>query len=216
VAPEALKPSPDPGAEAFLPRLRLSGSRRRIVIYGVTGSGKTTVARRLSAVLGLPAVELDAIMWQRPNWEMIPPEEFRPQVEAAVAAHAEGWVVEGNYASVRDFILSRADTVVWLRYPWRTSFWRVFKRTMRRAWTREVLWGTNRESLRLTFLSKDSLLWWAIHHHRASIRGVEDSLAEVAHQADVLVVRSPRELEDVVKMLAGERESVGPALETKL
>jgi len=198
-----------------MPRRRLSGSRRRIAIYGVTGSGKTTVARRLGTELGLPVIELDALMWTRPNWVMSE-EDFVRRVFDALASYTRGWVVEGNYRSVRHHVLARADTVVWLRYPWRTSFWRVFKRTMRRAWTRELLWGTNRESPRLTFLSKDSLLWWAIHHHRASIRGVGESLAEAEHQAEVLIVRSPRELEDVVKMLFDERESAEPAVETKL
>ena len=36
----------------------------RIVVVGTSGAGKTTPARRIAALLGLPQIELDAINWQ--------------------------------------------------------------------------------------------------------------------------------------------------------
>ena len=35
----------------------------RIIVYGNSGSGKTTMARALSAELGIPHLDLDTIAW---------------------------------------------------------------------------------------------------------------------------------------------------------
>jgi adenylate kinase family enzyme len=136
---------------------------------------------------------------------MAPVEEFVANVHAALASCSGGWVIDGNYHTVRDPILAQADTVIWLRFPWRTSFWRVFKRTVTRAWRKDLLWGTNQESWRLSFLDKNSLLLWSISHHRASIRSIALSLAEVPHAAEVFVVRSSNDVEEVVARLVEAR-----------
>lgn len=139
----------------------------RIVIWGATGSGKTSLAAEIARRLGLAHVELDAINWL-PGWVEKPTPEFRAEVAAALAAHAGGWVCDGNYRQVRDIVLAEADTVVWLRPPLRVSFWRILKRTFRRVLRRESLWGTNYESLRMSFFSRDSLLLYALTKGRHS------------------------------------------------
>jgi adenylate kinase family enzyme len=174
---------------------------RRIVVYGVTGSGKTTVSRRLGALLDLPVIELDALFW-RPRWEETPREEFRAKVVDALERSVDGWVVDGNYSSVRDAVLPRAATVVWLRLPWRVTFWRLLLRTLGRAWTREPLWGTNHESLRQTFLSRNSILWWSIKHHRAHRRNVLKGLRTVSHSARVVTLRSQGDVDRFLAALA--------------
>jgi adenylate kinase family enzyme len=174
----------------------------RIAIFGVTGSGKSTLAQRLGAMLGLPVIELDAIHWRRPGWEMPPEDQFRAEVLAALQAAGDCWVVEGNYRAVRGLLLQRADTAIWLRYPWRVSFWRLLKRTISRSRSPELLWGTQRESLAKAFFSRESILWWSIHHHRASARSTRSALTETPHAAEVFVVRSPRDLEVLVGRLA--------------
>ncbi|MFJ9388451.1 shikimate kinase [Nocardioides sp. NPDC101246] len=39
----------------------------RVSVVGSSGSGKSTVARRLADILGVPYIELDSIHWQ-PGW----------------------------------------------------------------------------------------------------------------------------------------------------
>src|SRR5258707_9298493 len=88
----------------------------RVVVFGTSGSGKTTPARRLAAALDLPCVELDAINWQ-PGWRSlsaIDPDRFVGRVDAATAA--ENWGADGNYAKVRELLWSRATHLVWLDY----------------------------------------------------------------------------------------------------
>jgi adenylate kinase family enzyme len=180
--------------------------RKRIVIYGVTGSGKTTLGRRLAAELGLRHIELDAL-FHGPDWTPTPPAEFLARVGAALAASPDGWIVDGNYSVVRPFVLQQADTVVWLRLPWRVSYWRMLKRTFGRWARREELWNGNRESLRMQLFDKDSLLLWGVKHHRQSIAGTRKALAEVPHSAAVFEIRSAREAEWLVRSFREEQQA---------
>jgi adenylate kinase family enzyme len=117
---------------------------RRVSLVGAPGAGKTTVARRLAASLGVSFVELDAIFHQ-PGWAELSRDEFRNRVTEVVSG--EGWVVDGNYSAVRDIVWRRADTVVWLDLPRHIVVRRVALRTLRRALTREQLWNGNREPI---------------------------------------------------------------------
>src|ERR1051325_2763837 len=149
----------------------------RIVAYGATGAGKTTLARRIAAAKGLVAIEMDGIRHER-GWDSTPWEEFADRVVAALDAASVGWVCEGNYSRIAPIPLARADTIIWLHLPWRVSFWRLLGRTISRAWTKELLYNSDgpRESWRLSFLSPNSILWWSIHHHRATNARVRSRL----------------------------------------
>ncbi len=166
---------------------------RRIVVYGPTGSGKSTVARLLSRSTGLPYVELDAICWL-PDWVEKPLEEFRADTLAVLESHKEGWVCDGNYGRIRETFLPLADTVVWLRLPFRVTFWRLLKRTIERCWTGELLWGNNRESVRQSFFSRDSLLFYAWNHRREYHERIGQTLEEIPHNATVHRLSSAEEV----------------------
>ena len=136
---------------------------RRIVVGGVSGSGKTTLARAIARRLDIPYICNDAII-HRPNWQPTPPEEKLRAFDQATRGSA--WVVDGNFISLKDpedhLVIGRADTLVWLDLPRAVAFWQVFQRTVRRAATREPLWHGNRESWRMSFASRDSILLWAL------------------------------------------------------
>jgi adenylate kinase family enzyme len=185
-----------------------SSSARRILIFGATGSGKTTLSRRLGEALGLNVIELDALFWQ-PGWIETPTEEFAAKALAAMQAATDGWVCDGNYSRIRDRLLPLADTVIWLRLPWRVSYWRMLRRTIARYRRRELLWGTNRESLRGLLLSRDSLLWWGIHHHRAGQRSIARCLEQAPRTTSVIELRSGREVEALLQAAVAAR-SIAP------
>jgi adenylate kinase family enzyme len=137
--------------------------QHRFVVLGISGAGKSSFSRALATKLDLPHVELDALFWG-PGWQPKPDATFHALTEAAVSAPR--WVVDGNYSSVRDIVWPRATVAVWLNFPLWLVLWRVFWRTMRRLLRREALWHGNRESLRRTFLSRESLRLWVITTHR--------------------------------------------------
>lgn len=137
---------------------------RRVSVVGGSCSGKTTFARELAGILDVRFFELDALNWQ-PDWKMTDLEVFQQSVRAA--ASGEGWVVDGNYGGrgARDIVWSRADTVVWLDLSLPLTLVRMWRRTTGRIRRQEPLWGGNRETIRNTFLSRESLFVWAVKTH---------------------------------------------------
>ena len=131
----------------------------RVIVVGTSGAGKSTYAERLARRLGHAHTELDELHWDR-NWQPKPAPVFRELVERFVAQPY--WIADGNYGLVRDLVWPRATTVVWLNYGLSTILWRLFWRTVARMVMRRRLWHGNRESFRMSFLSRQSILVWAI------------------------------------------------------
>jgi adenylate kinase family enzyme len=127
-------------------------------VVGTSGTGKTTIASKIATALGAPHIELDNLHWG-PNWTEVPDEEFRAKTNEATLA--DSWVADGNYSVVRDILWDRADTIVWLDYPFRVAFWRTLTRTVRRIVTREKLWNENREGLS-ALIGPDSMPLWVL------------------------------------------------------
>lgn len=80
----------------------------RVHIIGGGGSGKTTLARKLAARMGLPVFELDT------GAELDPAEPT--------------WIGEGIYLWQIEPILDRADVIVWLDLPRHVAFRRMVTR----------------------------------------------------------------------------------------
>ena len=176
---------------------------RRIVIYGATGSGKTSLGRRLAETLGLHHIELDAL-YHGPNWTPTPPEEFLAKIQDAIDARPNGWVADGNYGVARGLLLPLSDTVVWLRPPWRVSYLRMLRRTFGRMLRGKELWNGNKETLRGTFLDKKSLLVWGILQHKPSQERITGGLQAIEHRAEVFEVRSTKALDALVRRFLDE------------
>ncbi|MBA3274248.1 MAG: hypothetical protein H0T72_00525 [Chloroflexia bacterium] len=138
---------------------------RRICVKGVSGAGKSTFGRDLAGRLGVPWIELDALH-HGPNWSAPTPEAFRARVREAMDACPEGWVIDGNYDSkLGETVLGTADTIVWLNLPLRTTFPRLWRRTIHRLRHDVELWNGNHETWRGNFASRESLFLWTIRAH---------------------------------------------------
>lgn len=165
---------------------------QRIVILGKTGSGKTTLARELAAAIGVPHVELDALYFG-PNFSTVPVSVLRERTRAAIAG--DRWITDGNKSAVRDLVWLRADTVIWLDYPWVVSFWRLGKRAL---WRTSVLKaqaaeGGGRAGLPRQFLSAAKGVLTALRSHMGQRRAYLRMFAEQENQHLAIVrLRSPR------------------------
>ena len=165
----------------------------RVVVVGSSGSGKSTLASKLAQKLECPYLELDSIYHQS-GWQPLPDAEFRSRV--ADFALQPTWVIDGNYTSIgtRELIWPVADTLVWLDLPRYVVMRRILARTLRRAFSRELLWNGNRERLSNLFRvdpEKNIVMWAWTRYHEAR-RRYESALAEpdTAHLR-VVRIRTP-------------------------
>ena len=92
---------------------------QRVLVMGSSGSGKSTFARRLSGLTGIPLVSLDALYW-KPGWQPSDAAEFAARVTEA--ANQPRWIMDGDFISVGASDLRRriADVVVWFDLPRRS------------------------------------------------------------------------------------------------
>lgn len=138
--------------------------KRVAIVTSASGSGGTTVGGEIARRLGVPFHDLDAVFWQ-PEWKEPDPDDFRRRVAAIV--ETEHWVIDGSYQSwIGQLVLANAEVVVWLDLPTRVWLPRLLRRTVARARSGEELWAGNRESLRTSFASRDSLILFTLRHYR--------------------------------------------------
>jgi len=161
-----------------------------IWIVGPCGCGKSLIADRLAAKLGLDAIHLDDIHWN-PGWIESDPEDEIRIVGDLIDRHSRGWIVDGNYDHIRAAHGRRADLFIWLDLPFPVTFARLLWRCISRAFTREIICNGNRESLWETFCTKRSILLWAIQTHRRRRRTLGEELQHRPH----LRLRSRRAVE---------------------
>ena len=169
---------------------------KRVLVAGVSGVGKTTLAGRIAAITGGPHTEIDAI-FHGPGWTPRP--EFLADVRALVKA--DSWTTEWQYDAARPLLAESADLLVWLDLPFvRVTFPRLLRRTIRRRWSREVLWNGNREApLWSVFTDRDHILRWALRTRRKYTAAVP----RIIHDYPQLTVVRLVSQQDVENWLAG-------------
>jgi adenylate kinase family enzyme len=174
--------------------------RRVAVIASASGNGKTTLGRALAQRLGVPFVELDALV-HGPGWAETSDEDLRALVEPIV--RSDGWVIDGTYRrKLGTLVYDAADTIVWLDLPLHVWVRRLLRRTGRRLSGRERLWNDNRETLRGAFWGRDSLFGYALRMHFARRQAWPRELAAYP----VVRLRSVGEVE---RWLAAVRRRAG-------
>jgi adenylate kinase family enzyme len=167
-----------------------------VVIVGGPGSGKSTAARALASDLGFHHVEADALWWE-PEWRHVDAAQLQRRVLEAVEGRPR-WVVDGNYISeLAEMLWPAADTLMWMAAPRRTALRRAVSRTLCRVRRRELLWGTNRESLSTVAPRNLMRLWrrWPDYDRR-----IRAALAEPSAQhLNVVRLSSAREAVNLIE-----------------
>ena len=105
---------------------------KRVVILGRGASGKSTLARRLGEITGLPVIELDKVFW-RPGLAATPRDQWVVVQERLVAE--EGWIMDGDLgpSDVVEVRLRAADTIIFLDFSLVRCAWRAVLRSRERA-----------------------------------------------------------------------------------
>lgn len=144
---------------------------KRVVILGRGASGKSTLARRLGEITGLPVIELDKVFW-RAGLAATPRDEWIVVQEKLIAE--DGWIMDGDlgpYDSI-EVRLRAADTILFLDFSFVRCAWRAFRRSRERA----DFWRW--------------LLAYRLHSRPILMRAI----AEHAAGVELRVLRNPEEL----------------------
>lgn len=171
--------------KVWMKRLNMQDVEMKIALMGCSGSGKSTFARRLEDELGYPRVELDSY-FHLPGWKAKPAEQFKSEVSEFLRNSerlADGWIVDGNYLSkLDDLVTSKAEVVIWFNLPKAKVMKRVIWRSIKRAITREVLWNGNRESFGnlLKWDPTKSIIRWSWTQYDSYV----EELSEMARAAE--------------------------------
>ena len=108
--------------------------------------------------------------------------------------------MDGNYrAKLGDLVTSQADMMVYLNLPWRVKFWRVLKRSIVRAWTRELIGGGNVETRR-QFFSREAPWWEYISQRKRFVKQSGLVLPFVPPDVPVVLIESAKELNEFYRL----------------
>ena len=149
---------------------------KRVVILGRGAAGKSTLARQLGEITGLPVVELDKIFW-RSGLFPTPRVEWIQLQESLV--RKETWVLDGDlgpYDAV-EVRLRAADTIILLNFSLFRCAWRVLRRAPERA----DFWR------------------WVLDYRRQSVPRLTDAISRCAPNADLLILRTPKAVREFMR-----------------
>jgi adenylate kinase family enzyme len=162
---------------------------KKIVIVGISASGKSTFARKLAAKIGVTPYFIDALMW-KPGWVYIGDEETTKKL-SEITAQPE-WLIEGYVAkSARTFVFERADAIIYLDYsPLVSSLRYILRSWKHRKDPRSELQGSP-DKFSFKFLK---LVWT-----KGEAISLNESLKQVANQEKIVVLKSPRQARSFLK-----------------
>jgi adenylate kinase family enzyme len=143
----------------------------RVVVLGRGGAGKSAVAVQLGMLTGLPVIELDKYFWSS-DLTPLPTEQWNALQRKLVSA--ERWILDGDLGpyDALDVRLQAADTVIVLDF----ALWRCAWRAARRSRENLVFWR------------------WLVSYRRRSLPGVRAAIVAHARDADVYLLRKPRDV----------------------
>ncbi|MEJ5064574.1 hypothetical protein WH279_13775 [Erwinia sp. MYb375] len=131
---------------------------RKILIIGRPCSGKTTLAKKLSRLWGIPSYDLDDINWRK-GWDRVNVEEMNQRVQCILST--DEWIISGDYLSGLPQRLSHATDVIILNVNGFTATYRYFKRVLFRTFGQErhIAYGRWYQEIKVTFLIRKIILY---------------------------------------------------------
>lgn len=131
----------------------------RILIFGNSGSGKSTRARALAAAQALVHLDLDAIVWEPAQVAVLrPPEAIAASLEAFLAAN-DRWVIEGCYGEQVEMAARHCSELIFLN----PGLEACLANNRRRAWEPHKYASKAEQDAKLDFLQA----WVAEYYTRA-------------------------------------------------
>lgn len=179
---------------------------KRVAIFGNAGGGKSTLARELAAINGLPLYVIDKIKF-RPGGSEVPHEEYL-QIHAELVARDE-WIIDG-FESIKLTWerFEAADTLIHVDLPLALHAWWVTKRLVQGLHVNPAGWPEGSPIISSSIQSYRVL--WPCHAHLTP--KYRSYLLEAAQRKRVFQLHSKRELkqflDDIRNEVSSTRRSV--------
>jgi len=171
---------------------------KKVAVFGNAGGGKSTLARRLAELTGLPLHPLDKIQYRAGGGE-VPHDEY-------LKAHADlldrdEWIIDGfgSVASAWERF-SKADTLVYIDLPLVTHHWWVTKRLIQGLFVTPEGWPENSPIWSSTMASY-RVLWLC---HREMTPRYRQLVIEASASKRVHHVKSPAEMKAFLSAIRRE------------
>jgi adenylate kinase family enzyme len=174
---------------------------RKVAVFGNTGGGKSTLARRLAETTGLPLYPLDKIQF-RAGGDQVPHAEY-------LKLHAEllqrdRWVIDGFGCLVSAWErFAAADTLVYIDLPLLTHSRWVTKRFVKSLVRAPEGWPENSPMWSST-LNSYRVLWSC---HRRLTPRYRQLVADASASKRVHHLKSPAQMQAFLQAVAREHQS---------
>ena len=158
----------------------------RVVIFGRGAAGKSTLARQLGELTGLPVTELDKLFWHA---DLAPTQRVEWIALQEQLAQKGSWILDGDLGphDVVEVRLRAADTVILLDFGLVRCIWRAVRRGRERA----------------------DFWLWVLAYRRESVPHLRAMITEHAPEATVHVLRSPSGVTQFLRTVALRFGSTG-------
>ncbi|MFA5925761.1 MAG: AAA family ATPase [Parcubacteria group bacterium] len=127
---------------------------KKILVTGNAGAGKSTFSQKLGEKLKMEVHGLDKIVW-RPGWKKTPDNEKKELIKKIT--DGEEWIIDG----VSQDVFNEAEVVIFLDFPKRVCYWRVFKRNWKYLFSSRP--GLPENCPEILIMKRLALIIWKFH-----------------------------------------------------
>jgi adenylate kinase family enzyme len=157
----------------------------KIMVVGVSASGKSTFTRKLAAATQLPPIFVDTIFW-KPGWTYIGDEAAAKELD--MVSQADKWIIEGYVVpEIKEVLFKRADTIIFLEYSSFLTVFRYIKRWFQHRKDPRPELNGNTERLRSKMIKR---IW-----QKREVRALNVFLERLEIKDKVIRLYSPKETE---------------------
>jgi adenylate kinase family enzyme len=182
---------------------------KKVAVFGNAGAGKSTLARRLAEITGLPLYPIDMIQFpdgyraDAKDGGKVPYEEFLKM--HADLLRRDQWIIDGfgGVASAWERF-AVADTLVYIDLPLPTHYWWVTKRLVKGLFRPPEGWPENGPVWENS-LSSYRVVWLC---HRGLTPKYRQLVADASSSKRVQHLRSPAEMKAFLETVEQEHQPI--------
>ena len=166
----------------------------KIHIIGSVGSGKTTLARRLSAKMDLMHYELDNVVWKRCDTGDVRRSERERNQYLQRILQSDTWIIEGVHYEWVQESFKEADIIILLNPHYAIRTFRIIRRFILQKL------GLEKSNYKPTFAMFRKMFAWNRHFETVSKAEIGSILSE--YNGKLMILKNSKQIEKIFKLEA--------------